>query len=253
MSYKIAVTGKGGVGKTTITALMINRLINNKKTPILSVDADPNSCLNQVLGVKLKNSVGRVREEARKNTTTGELTGIAKQEFLELKINESLVETESFDLIAMGRPEGPGCYCYANNVLKEIIQKLSIRYPYIVIDNEAGLENLSRRIVQEVNQLIIVADSSKIGIETLTRLYELAREMEIKFDKLSIIINRLRKNIIPDEAYKIKEKIKADFIIGIPDDAEISEFAEKNNNLLNLSVGNNALKIIDGFLNNIIL
>ena len=249
MSYKIAITGKGGVGKTTVAGLLINRLIQQKKTPILAVDADPNTCLDRVLGVSVKNSIGSVREETRKLSTSSELKGIAKQEFLELKIAESLVESEHFDLIAMGRPEGAGCYCYANNVLKDVILKLSNQYPYIVIDNEAGLENLSRRIVQKVDLLIIVADPSKRGLDTLNRLYDLANEMKIEFDKVAIVINRLRGSEIPQYVLEIKDRINAAVIVGIPDDEELAVFAENNENLLELPESNKVLSIIENLIN----
>ena len=155
MSYLIAVTGKGGVGKTTVSSLIIKQMVAAGKKPVLAIDADPNSCLYAALGVKVEKTVGRVREEAKIEASKGMGAGISKQDMLQMKISESLVESVGFDLIAMGRPEGAGCYCYANNVLKSVIGKLSGQYPYVVLDNEAGLENLSRRIVQKVNLLVI--------------------------------------------------------------------------------------------------
>src|SRR5512136_3115209 len=118
MSYTIAVTGKGGVGKTTIAALAVLRLIASGRRPVLAVDADPNTCLDIALGVRVEHTVGGVREEARIIASEGNTTGVAKQELLRLKVSRSLVETTDFDLIAMGRPEGPGCYCFANNALR---------------------------------------------------------------------------------------------------------------------------------------
>ena len=206
MSYTIAITGKGGVGKTTITGLLISRLIANGRLPVLAVDADANSCLHTVLGVKVENTVGRIREEARTEASKGKVTGIAKQQMLEMKIAECLVEAKNFDLVAMGRPEGPGCYCFANNVLRDIIQKLSSAYPYVIIDNEAGLENLSRRIVQKVDLLVMVSDPSKNGIETVRRLHKLAFEMNIDFKRLCVFINRARNGKLPDEALFLDKK-----------------------------------------------
>jgi CO dehydrogenase maturation factor len=149
MSRLIAVAGKGGVGKTTVAALLVMRLLQRECRPVLVVDADPNNCLDAALGVNVVKTVGGVREDARKFTYDGIVRGMDKKRFLELRIAESLVESDDFDLIAMGRSEGPGCYCYANNVLKAVLKAMVSRYPYVVLDNEAGLENLSRRIVNK--------------------------------------------------------------------------------------------------------
>jgi len=166
MSYTVAITGKGGVGKTTVASLLVTRLIARGCAPVLAIDADPNTCLDSALGVEIEKTIGGVREEAREMAGRGLAAGVSKREMLELKIAESMVEAEGFDLIAMGRPEGPGCYCYANNVLKEVIAQIAENYPYVVLDNEAGLENLSRRILRRVDLMIMVADPSKRGLDT---------------------------------------------------------------------------------------
>lgn len=235
MGFLIAVSGKGGTGKTTVAALLIDQLIKSGCKPVLAVDADPNTCLDLSLGVKAIKTIGRVREETREDAVKGMASGISKQEMIELKIAESLVEADDFDLIAMGRPEGAGCYCYANNVLKTVIKKISDNYPYTVLDNEAGLENLSRRIVQEVDVLIMVADSSIAGIKTLIRLYELAAEMDIKFKKLILVINRLKSDKLPDTSVNMLKSINAFKIIGLPDNEEITEIAEKGKSMRSLS------------------
>ncbi|MCL2095788.1 MAG: AAA family ATPase [Oscillospiraceae bacterium] len=239
MSYIMAVTGKGGVGKTTFGSLVIKNLIDLNKTPVLALDADPNSCLDSALGVKIINTVGRAREDIKTKQENAS-PNISTKELLQIKLNESLIESNGFDLIAMGRPEGEGCYCYANNILKSVIGELSGQYPYVVLDNEAGLENLSRRIVQKVDVLTLVSDGSNAGLETLKRLYELALEMKIKYNKLALIINRAR-----GESMTLKIKIeevesftKADFVITLPDDTEIAEFAESGRSLLELPVNN---------------
>ena len=136
----IAVTGKGGVGKTTLSALLVRQLVRRGVGPVLAIDADPNSCLDAALGVEVSGTVGRAREEVRQESAA--VPGLSKSELLQMKIAGSLAESEGFDLIAMGRPEGAGCYCYANNVLKSVIAELAGSYPYVVLDNEAGLENL---------------------------------------------------------------------------------------------------------------
>ena len=247
-SFLIAVTGKGGVGKTTVSALLIKRLIENGRGPVLAVDADPNSCLDAALGVTATGTVGRAREQTRKEAAEAAANGISKQQLLEMKIAESLVEAKGFDLIAMGRPEGSGCYCYANSVLKSVIGKIAGEYPYVVLDNEAGLENLSRRIVQKVDMLILVSDASNAGLETLARLHGLAVEMDISYNKLCLIVNRLRGGGLPARIGEIKARTKADIVIGLPDDAEIAEYAENNKSLLGISKGNPVMKIIDTFI-----
>ncbi|MCL2159465.1 MAG: AAA family ATPase [Oscillospiraceae bacterium] len=245
MSHIIAVTGKGGVGKTTFSALLIKNLINSGKTPVLAIDADPNSCLDAALGQKVENTIGRAREDVKQEGTS---PNISTKELLQLKLSESLIEANGFDLIAMGRPEGAGCYCYANNVLKSVIGELAGQYPYVVLDNEAGLENLSRRIVQTVDMMVLVSDASNAGLETLKRLYELALEMEIKFGKLAIVINRTRNQNYATKAEEIKNYTKADFVIALPDDDEIAEFAETSRSYFELPEQNPVNKEINEFL-----
>ena len=254
MSYLIAVSGKGGVGKTTVSALIVNRLIAQRRVPVLAVDADPNTCLDRALGVSAGNTIGRVREEAKKAISGAEQTsGISKQELFQLKVADSLVEAEDFDLIAMGRPEGPGCYCYANNVLKSTITALSSRYPYVVLDNEAGLENLSRRIVQKVDLLIIVTDPSENGFRTVERLHQLAAEMGIQCRRLAVVVNRLRSEAAAERLAHLQQATHADFVLGLPDDAELADFGEGGTSLLQLSSSNPVLARVDEFLAKAIL
>jgi CO dehydrogenase maturation factor len=246
-TYTIAITGKGGTGKTTIAASIVSSLINKSCVPVLAVDADPNSCLDLVLGVEVKKTVGQIREESR-SATANQKSGIAKRKLVELKIAEGLVEADNFDLIAMGRPEGPGCYCYANNLFSDVIKALSKNYPFIVIDNEAGLENLSRRLVQKTNLLIIVGDTSLRGIKTIKRLHELARDMGIEYEQLAVFINMIRNNSEPDEAKEIARQIGADFLVFLPFDQKLAQFGESGESILTLPRDNAVLAKIDGFL-----
>ena len=248
MSYTVAIAGKGGTGKTTLAALTVSRLIAAGRLPVLAVDADPNSCLDVALGVNVVQTVGAVREEAREMAGKGLGSGISKRELLELKIHGSLVESDSFDLIAMGRCEGPGCYCYANNVLKQVIEKLADDYPTMVIDNEAGLENLSRRIVRKVDLLMMVTDPSRAGLATVERLHGLAAEMGLDYDKLVIVINRLRNSTLPERAEALKEKTGADFLVGMPGDDELAELGETGGSLLELREGHPLLEVMDRLL-----
>ena len=234
--HLIAVTGKGGVGKTTVSALLIKNLLAAGKTPVLAIDADPNSCLDAALGVQVTNTVGRAREEVR--VSAGANANLSKRELLRLKIEQGLVESNGFDLIAMGRPEGEGCYCYANNVLKEIIAEIASQYPYVILDNEAGLENLSRRIVQKVDLMVLVSDASNAGLQTLLRLYELAGEMKMVYGKLALVISKLRGEQLPGRMADITGKTKADLVISLPSDEEVAAFAESNRSFLEISDAN---------------
>jgi CO dehydrogenase maturation factor len=252
MSYTIAITGKGGVGKTTLAGLMVTRLIGRGCRPVLAVDADPNTCLDTVLGVAIRQTIGGVREEARQIAGKGLSAGVSKQELLEMKISESLVEGADFDFLAMGRPEGPGCYCYANNVLKNALGEIAVNYPYVVLDNEAGLENLSRRIVQKVDLLVLVADPSRRGLETVRRLHALAREMDIAYDGLAIVVNRLRQAALPAYAEAIGRETAAQFMVGLPDDGDAASLAERGGAVSELPPDNELVRGVDDFLNDVL-
>ena len=251
MSKLIAIAGKGGVGKTTVAALLVMRLLQRGYRPVLAVDADPNTCLDAALGVNVVKTVGGVREDARKFAHERTVRGMDKKRFLELRIAESLVESDDFDLIAMGRSEGHGCYCYANNVLKAVLNTMVSRYPYVVLDNEAGLENLSRRIVNKVSLLVIVTDPTIRGFDTVRRLHKLSGEMEIAYDNLAIVVNRLRRNELPAGADELRSATGADIIVGIPEDENIFTISETNGNLRHLSADNPVLTGMDRILEKI--
>jgi CO dehydrogenase maturation factor len=248
MSTVIAITGKGGVGKTTIASLLITRLIRMGHIPVLAVDADPNMCLDAALGLTVEKTIGGVREEAKQLADKRMSTGIAKQHLLELKIAESLVEADDFDLIAMGRPEGPGCYCYANNVMKAVLGEIAAQYPYVVLDNEAGLENLSRRLVQKVDLMIMVTDPSQKGFLTIQRLHTLSSEMKIEYAQLAVIINKVRGNIAQSQIDHLISSIGANFVLCLPEDEDIMNLSEKGDSLVNLSEQNRVVDQVDVFL-----
>ncbi len=244
----IALVGKGGVGKTTLAAIIINRLIAHQCRPILVVDADPNTGLDNQLGIKIKSTIGTIREETKDSVQQGLVVNITKQQLLEIKIAESLVEAQDFDFIAMGRPEGPGCYCYANNILRSAVAKLSAQYPYVVIDNEAGLENLSRRLNKSVNLMIIVSDPSNQGLRTVERIYQLAQDMGIHYDQLALCVNRLHTETLSDEILDLQKRINADYLVGLEEDPEILERGEQGLNLLELAQENPTVQKIEAFL-----
>jgi len=246
-NYTIAITGKGGTGKTTIAAALVACLINRRCVPVLAVDADPNSCLDQTLGVQVVKTIGRIREESR-DAGAGQSSGISKRELVEMRINESLVEAQDFDLIAMGRPEGPGCYCYANNLFGDVIRELSKNYPYIVIDNEAGLENLSRRLYSRIDLLVLTGDPSKRGVQTVRRLYDLAREMGIEYDRLAVVINLVREGSEPEGLEDLAKEIGADYLLMLPVDDGIALAGEKGQSMQSIPMTNPVLKGIDRFI-----
>lgn len=188
--FTIAVAGKGGSGKTTLTGLLIRYLIEKRKGPVLAVDADPNSNLNEVLGVECDSSIGHIREEAL-DTAGARPHGMSLDEFMDLRIQQVMVEARGFDLLVMGRPEGPGCYCAANNVIQKYTDHLADAYPYIITDNEAGLEHLSRRTTQDTDLLLVVSDSSARGIMTAGRVNGIVDELGLKVAERVLIVNRV--------------------------------------------------------------
>jgi len=192
MAKTIAVAGKGGTGKTTITALLINYLVKKRSGAVLAIDADPSTNLNLALGVPVYETVGDIREETLQEVQSGgSLGGMSKPDYLDLRIQQSLVEERDFDLLAMGRPEGPGCYCAANNMLRFSIDRLSKSYDYVVIDNEAGLEHLSRRTTRDVDLLLTVSDPTMRGIIAAGRAARLIGELKTRVGDIGLIVNRV--------------------------------------------------------------
>jgi len=216
----IAVTGKGGVGKTLLSSLIIRNLTKTGKD-ILAIDADPDSNLPEALGVEVTKTVGDAREELKKEVKSGNASPeMDMWNSLDYKIMESIIETPEFDLLVMGRPEGSGCYCAVNNMLRKIIETVSSNYDIVVIDTEAGLEHLSRRTTQNVDTLLVVTDSSKRGILTAIRIKDLAKELDISFKNLYLVLNRIK----PENEENVRETVK-DFgldIIGIIYDDELT-------------------------------
>ena len=189
MSYLLAVAGKGGVGKSTISSLLVHML--SKKGKVLAVDADPNSNLGQKLGIEVPGTVGDVREGLL--SKGGEPPrDMSKQEYLKLKLRQILAEGERADLLTMGRPEGPGCYCYVNNLLRVFVDQLMDGYQYVIIDNEAGMEHLSRRTARGMDLLLLVSDPTQVGIATAERLSALADELDLKVKRKLLLVNGVR-------------------------------------------------------------
>jgi CO dehydrogenase maturation factor len=205
MSITIALAGKGGVGKTTIAGMVIKYLVNQQAGPVLAIDADPSSNLNMVLGLDLDWTVGDIREgllgKVKSSLTAGGAAmgslpgGVSKREYLDYEVRSSLAEGNQFDLIAMGRSEGSGCYCAVNHNLREVIDDISRNYKYVVIDNEAGMEHLSRRTTRDVQHLLIVTDPSQRGIVAAERISDFRKEFDINIENAYLVLNRVMDGI----------------------------------------------------------
>ena len=195
MTITIAVAGKGGTGKTTVTALIIDHLARLGVGDILAVDADPSTNLNLALGVELDDTVGGEREALLEDIQTGQYNlGLEKRQYFQLKIHEALVEADAFDLLAMGRPEGPGCYCAPNHILRQSIDTISDAYDFVVIDNEAGLEHISRRTTRDVDLLLTISDPTVRGLIAAQRVFELVEELGTRVGQAHLLINRVPVN-----------------------------------------------------------
>ncbi len=249
----IAVSGKGGTGKTLVSSLLIKSLIG-KDLDILAIDADPDSNLPEALGIEVDRTVGDIREELKKDTAEGNIPPEAnKWDILDYKIMESIIETPEFDLLVMGRPEGSGCYCAVNNILRKIIERLSSNYDIIVIDTEAGLEHLSRRTTQNVDLMLVVTDPSKRGILTAQRIEELSEDLDITFKKQYLILNRVKTGN-EDELLEEVNKIGLEIAGIIHEDELIESYDREGTPLINLPDDSQAftsiLKITEVFKGN---
>jgi CO dehydrogenase maturation factor len=202
LSFTIAVSGKGGTGKTTLAGMIIRFLLDKGKGPILAVDADSNTNLNEVLGVQIRSTIGEAREMMKKDVPVG----MTKDIWFEYKVQETLTEAKGFDLIAMGRPEGPGCYCAANTLARKCLDLLTANYQYIVIDNEAGMEHFSRLTTRDVDLLFILSDSSQRGILTASRIRNLIRELGLRIVREVLVINRVHGEPGPEIYEEVKKQ-----------------------------------------------
>ena len=243
MTTTIALAGKGGVGKTTVAGMIIKYLAQNQTGSILAIDADPSSNLNMVLGLDLEWTVGDIREDmleqvksslAQGGAAMGALPGgVNKHDYLDYQIRSSLAEGARFDLIAMGRGEGQGCYCAVNHTLREVIDGMSRHYTYIIIDNEAGMEHLSRRTTRDVQHLLIVSDPTQRGLVAAGRIAEMGRELDINIENAYLIINRLRGGMPPD-LKTFTDKMNVPLLGTIPADDNLAEFEFSGKPLVDL-------------------
>ncbi|RLC27169.1 MAG: carbon monoxide dehydrogenase [Deltaproteobacteria bacterium] len=237
MTYSIAFAGKGGTGKTTMAGLMIRYLVENGKTPVLAVDADANANLNEVLGVEVEETLGDAREQMK----SGVSAGMTKDVFMEMKIQQAVVESEGFDLIVMGRPEGAGCYCAANTLLTQFLDQLIDNYPFVVMDNEAGMEHLSRLTTNNIEDLVVVSDPTRRGVQAAGRIVQLADKLKLNIARKRLIVNRVREG--QDEDISAAAAVYGLEVAGtVPEDPEVQEFDLKGKPTVAISGDNTALR-----------
>ena len=226
MTHTIAVAGKGGVGKTTVCGMIIDYLIKSGKTPLLVVDADANSNLNEVLGVEVETTLGAVREEIAQAELRGDVIpkNMTKADYAEFRFNSALVEEDDFDMLVMGRTQGKGCYCFVNGVLKTQLDKYIGNYNYVIMDNEAGLEHISRGTLPHVDTMLLVSDCSRRGIQAVGRIAEMIRELDLKPGEMKLIVNRAPGGELnPGVAEEIK-KYGLDLVGVLPQDDLVYEY-----------------------------
>ncbi len=189
MTFSVALAGKGGTGKTTVAGMLIKYLVDKGKKPVLAVDADSNANLNEVLGLSFDQTLGGAREQMKKGDVP---SGMTKDLFIEMKLEEAIVESEGYDLVVMGQPEGAGCYCAANTLLTNFLARLVDNYPYIVMDNEAGMEHISRLTTKDVDILLVVSDTSRRSLQAGIRIAKLSEQLNIGVKKSYLIINQAK-------------------------------------------------------------
>ena len=246
MAVQIAVAGKGGTGKTTFCALLVRYLIENGKGPVLAVDADANANLNETLGLKLENET--VSELiSRTRDLHGIPEGMTQETYIEYKLNASLSEGKDVDLLVMGGPEGPGCFCFPNNILRKYLDNLTKGYRYIVLDNEAGLEHISRRTTQDIDHLFVISDSSVRSVRSAGRVNELVRQIKTRVDKLYLVLTRATGQDVELLREEI-DKTGLELAGIIPSDPAITEYDIIGKPLFELPGSSEAVRAVYGIL-----
>ena len=222
MPHTIAVAGKGGVGKTTTCGMLIDYLVQSRKTPVLVVDADANSNLNEVLGVEAETTLGAIREEMAQAELKGTVpAGMTKADYASFKFNSALIEEDDYDMLIMGRTQGKGCYCYVNGVLTTLVDKYARNYKYVVMDNEAGLEHVARGTLPKVDTMLLISDCSRRGIQAAGRVAEMIRELELKPGRMGLIVNRAPGGVLSDGVMEEIANQGLELLGVLPQDEEI--------------------------------
>ncbi|MDO8568186.1 MAG: AAA family ATPase [Dehalococcoidales bacterium] len=247
MSINIAVAGKGGTGKTSVSSLVIRYLVKNSTGAILAVDADPNANLGDSLGLKVKQTMGGII--ALFNQEKVDIpAGMTKESYLEFKFNEALVETRGLDLLTMGRGEGADCYCYPNTMLRKFMDSLEGSYQYMVMDNEAGMEHLSRRTTQNVDELLLVSDHSIKGVRTVARLKELVTDLKLKVKRQSVIINLAPESAVNPAIAAELNKLGIQPAAVIPYDENVYNCDLQQKSILDLFDSSKAVKAVNSLM-----
>ena len=237
MGRTIAIAGKGGVGKTAIAALLVKYLKEKGAVPVMAID-DPNMNLNQSLGLKVTQTLGQITEEMLEGKDDLP-AGISKPDLLTLKAQECIVESKGFDLLAMGRPEGPRCYCFANSILRDVINMVADQYPYLVIDNEAGMEHMSRRVMRQIDVLLIVTDPTVRGMEAVRRIRDLVKELEIRVADMKLVVNRVRDGI-PPRVQELIEDVGIELAGTVQEEQIITDYDSEGKPLIELDSASRA-------------
>jgi CO dehydrogenase maturation factor len=250
LSFNIAVAGKGGSGKTSIASLVIRYLKNSGLGPILAVDADPNANLGESLGLDIKQTVGRILYDFQRDKIKIP-AGMTKEAYLEYKLNEAMVETKGLDLLTMGRGEGPDCYCYPNTILRKFVDTLSQNYAYMVMDNEAGMEHLSRGTTQDVDELLLISDHSVKGIRTVARIRDLVAELKLSVKRQSVLINFAPARLDPLVVEELS-RLGISPIATIPLDGEVYHYDLKLKPLLDLPDTSKAVTAVNALIDKLL-
>lgn len=248
MTFSVALAGKGGTGKTTVAGMLIKYLVDKGKKPVLAVDADSNANLNEVLGLSFDQTLGGAREQMKKGDVP---SGMTKDIFLEMKLEEAIVESDGYDLVVMGQPEGAGCYCAANTLLTNFLERLVDNYPYIVMDNEAGMEHISRLTTKDVDILLVVSDTSRRSLQAGIRIAKLSQELNIGVKKSYLIINQAKDAPVQKVLDMIAES-GMELAGTIPDDESVYAFDLDGKATTTLDVDNPAVAAANKIFNTII-
>lgn len=243
MAFTVAISGKGGTGKTTLASLLIRQIVKAGKGPILAVDADANANLHEALGIEVEDTISELLNRVNNNIEPLP-AGMTKDRYVKFKVHESLAEGEETDLLVMGGPEGAGCYCFANNLVRGFMQDLSTNYPYVVMDNEAGLEHLSRRTTQDVDVLLVVSDSSARGIRSAGRVKELVDSLKLDIKKIFLVVTKVEDGTIEALQGEI-ERTGLELIGTIPTDSQVRDFDIESKPLIGLPDDSPVVKAVD--------